>query len=78
MKLIQSILIFTIVFNMSLCKNGNNLQVELSNSFAEAYSNTDDTIAHGVAKNGGYYLPDNAVFIFIINPNFIQLGIYYS
>ena len=69
MKIIHSILILTIVINMSLCKNGNNLQAELTNSFAETYSNSDDTISHGIAKNGGYYLPDNAVFLFI---NFIK------
>jgi len=48
MKIIHSVLIISVIINITFCKVGTNKL-------------KDDSLAHGLAKNGGFYLPDNAV-----------------
>jgi hypothetical protein len=45
-----------------MCKSGNNLKIKESTSSSN--TNKDDSLKYGLAKNGGFYLPDNAVNLF--------------
>lgn len=64
MKSILVVLFSVVILSNVFCKNGNNLQTSLGIESENQYG--DDSIAHGIAKNGGFYLPDNAVLLFII------------
>jgi len=60
MKIIHSILILTII-NATFCITGNKVQASLSAKSKTSTTWADESISRAVAKNGGYYLPDNAV-----------------
>ncbi len=53
------VLLLLLCCNLIYCKFGNNLQTNLG--FESGASYGDDTVSYGIANNGGYYLPDNAV-----------------
>ncbi len=62
MKIIHSIVLFTIVFNFIFAKSANKGQTKLNIKKTEVKQ--DHSVAHGIASNGGFYLANAAVKLY--------------